>query len=61
MINLVDILDESARAHPDKVAVRFKGRSFTYACVKDRVDRLAGALASRGVEKGDHIAVISPN
>lgn len=61
MINLVDILDESARAYPEKVAVRFKGRSFTYACVKDRVDRLAGALASRGVKAGSHVAVISPN
>lgn len=61
MINLADILDEPVRAHPDKVAMRFKGRSFTYACVKDRVERLAGALSARGVGKGDHVAVVSPN
>lgn len=61
MINLVDILDASANAHPDKVAMRFKDRSFTFSDVKDRVDRLAGALADRGTERRGHVAVITPN
>lgn len=61
MINLVDILDASANAHPDKVAICFKDRSFTFRDVKDRVDRLAGALADRGTERYGHVAVITSN
>ena len=49
--NLVSLLDDSARAFPDKVALRFRGRSFTYAELRGRVDRLAGALASLGCVK----------
>lgn len=61
MTSLVGILDESARAYPDKVALRFAGRSYTYAELKERVDRLAGALAGFGVKKGDCVSVVSPN
>lgn len=60
-MTLVDRLDETARRYPHKVALRFAGRSFTYSDVKDRVDRLAAALADRGVSYQDHVAVISPN
>ena len=41
--------------------MRFKDRSFTFSDVKDRVDRLAGALADRGPERRGHVAVITPN
>ncbi|WP_139653664.1 class I adenylate-forming enzyme family protein [Raoultibacter phocaeensis] len=61
MVSLVSILDESARAYPDKVALRFAGRSYSYAELKRRVDALAGALASFGVSKGDCVSVVSPN
>lgn len=61
MIRLVDILDESACRYPDKVAIRFKDRSFTYREVKDRVDRLAGALVDSGVKPQSHVAIIAPN
>lgn len=59
--SLVSLLDDSARAFPDKVALRFRGRSFTYAELRGRVDRLAGALASLGVRQGDHVAFVGPN
>lgn len=61
MASLVNILDESARAYPDKVALRFGDASYTYADMKDRVDRLAGALVALGIVRGDHVAVVSPN
>lgn len=61
MASLVSILDESARAYPDKVALRFGDASYTYAELKERIDRLAGALVALGVSSGDHVAVVSPN
>lgn len=61
MASLVNILDESARANSDKVALRFGDASYTYAELKERVDKLAGALVALGVRGGDHVAVASPN
>ncbi|MCA0303387.1 MAG: long-chain fatty acid--CoA ligase [Proteobacteria bacterium] len=37
------------------------GRKFTYAELDRRIDRLAGALASRGVGRGDRVALLAPN
>ena len=61
MASLVSILDESAQAYPDKVALRFAGSSFTYAELRGRVDQVAGMLAGLGVQKGDRVAIIAPN
>ena len=37
------------------------GRKFTYAELDRRTNRLAGALAARGVGKGDRVALLAPN
>jgi len=37
------------------------GRKFTYAELDRRIDQLAGALASRGVGRGDRVALLAPN
>src|SRR5258708_17380302 len=37
------------------------GRKFTYADLDHRTDQLVGALASRGVGKGDRVALLAPN
>src|SRR4026207_1616497 len=37
------------------------GRKFTYAALDRRTNRLAGALAARGVGKGDRVALLAPN
>ncbi|WP_409180685.1 amino acid adenylation domain-containing protein [Amycolatopsis sp. VS8301801F10] len=42
------IVDEQARAHPDRVAVLCDGLSLTYAELCWRADRVASALARRG-------------
>lgn len=60
-MSLADILDVSARANPDKVAVRFGARTYTYRGLQVRVERLAGALLGMGVARGNHVALISPN
>lgn len=37
------------------------GRKFTYADLDRRTNQLAGALAARGIGKGDRVALLAPN
>ena len=54
-------LDRSAFVYPDKPAVIYKDRTYTYAQFQDRVIKLAGALRQAGVQKGDRVAFLLPN
>jgi fatty-acyl-CoA synthase len=54
-------LARAARLHPDAVAFQFEGERRTYADIDERVTRLARALAVRGVERGDRVAVLMQN
>jgi long-chain acyl-CoA synthetase len=58
---ITDILDNSARRYPEKIAVRFNGDCFTYAELADRVNRLAAALVDLGVLPGERVAVVCAN
>ncbi|MGX6449339.1 fatty acyl-CoA synthetase [Patulibacter sp. S7RM1-6] len=62
---LADLLHRSARRFPDRVAVREDGvadpRSRTFAELEADANRLAAALAERGVGPGDRIALLSRN
>ncbi|WP_416062533.1 fatty-acid--CoA ligase FadD5 [Rhodococcus indonesiensis] len=46
---------------PNRTALRFQGRSITWAELHDRVERLADALARRGVGFGDRVVVLMLN
>ncbi|MEU5878822.1 long-chain fatty acid--CoA ligase [Spirillospora sp. NPDC047279] len=50
-----------ARKTPDRVAVMFEGRRWTYRELHDRVVRLAHALRARGVGRGDRVAYLGTN
>src|SRR5579863_5836251 len=52
-----------AERHPDRVAFRWvdRDRAWTYAEAADATQRMAGALASLGVSKGDRVTVIAHN
>lgn len=50
-----------AQANPDGEAISYLGRSFTWAQFYDRVQRLAGALAERGIGRGDVVAFLDKN
>lgn len=50
-----------AKAKPDAEAISYLGRSFTWAQFYDRVQRLAGALAERGIGRGDVVAFLEKN
>ena len=49
------------RLSPDKTAITFRGRTTTYLDLDDRVARLAHALRSLGVGRGDRVALLSTN
>jgi fatty-acyl-CoA synthase len=58
---LGDLLRRSARRTPDKLALVAGGRRFTYAELDTAVDRVAGTLAARGIERGERLALLSHN
>jgi long-chain acyl-CoA synthetase len=49
--------DEATDRAPERPAVVFYGRSISYRELRDATDRLASALASLGIRKGDRIAL----
>ncbi|MCE2405570.1 MAG: long-chain-fatty-acid--CoA ligase [Dehalococcoidia bacterium] len=54
-------LERSADVYPDKPAVVYGERTYSYSELRQRVNRLAGALKAAGVEKGDRVAFLVPN
>ncbi|NNE87243.1 MAG: AMP-binding protein [Silicimonas sp.] len=54
-------LNRAARVHAKRPAVVYGQRRYDYAALADRVRRIAGGLAARGIGKGDTVSVISPN
>lgn len=54
-------LVETAGVHPDYVAMTFNDTHTTYAELNGKVNRLACALAQKGVRKGDRVALILVN
>ena len=57
----LSFLARTADVYPDRVAVVHGDRRFTWAETGARSRRLAGALAARGIGRGDTVAVLSPN
>jgi fatty-acyl-CoA synthase len=46
---------------PDKVAVRFKGRAFTFAELDSRMDKVAAGLLKRGIGKSSSFVLMMKN
>jgi fatty-acyl-CoA synthase len=57
----VAFLERAADVYPGKVAVIHGDATYTYAQMRERVRRLASALAARGVGRGDTVAILAPN
>ncbi|WIV65757.1 long-chain-fatty-acid--CoA ligase [Natrialbaceae archaeon AArc-T1-2] len=59
---VTDFLDRARKYYGDEEAiVATTGERFTYEEFGDRADRVSAALAERGIEKGDRVAVLDPN
>ena len=57
LISVPQAFDEATERSPARTAVVFYGRSISYRELRDATDRLANALASLGVKKGDRVAL----
>jgi len=55
------LLDETAKNYPNNVYTIFSDSKRTFAQVKDTADRVANFLASKGIKKGDRVAIFLPN
>ena len=55
------VLKQSRKRWPEKVALWFGGKPWTYTELDDITDRIAGALAAKGIQAGDRVAVFVPN
>ncbi|WP_148413140.1 long-chain-fatty-acid--CoA ligase [Haloferax sp. KTX1] len=59
---VTEFLDRARRYYGDEEAVvATTGERFTYDELGERADGFSAALQSRGVEKGDRVAVLDPN
>jgi long-chain acyl-CoA synthetase len=58
---LFSFLDDAARDYPNQTYTIFSDGKRTYTQVKDTADRLASFIVSRGIKKGDRVAIFLPN
>jgi fatty-acyl-CoA synthase len=61
MINLSSFIAFHARRTPDRCALKYRGEDITYGAFDQRVRRVAGWLASRGIGADDVVAVLMKN
>ncbi|MCJ1713118.1 long-chain-fatty-acid--CoA ligase [Curtobacterium sp. VKM Ac-2922] len=59
--SLVDLVEQSAKRFPKKVALEFFKRTTTYAELEDQIARAANGLRKLGVVAGDRVALVLPN
>ncbi len=61
-MDLSDLIGRNADFTPDKPAIRFEGRTLTYAGFHQRIVQTARALKSEfGVGRGDRVAILAAN
>ena len=61
MQTMKDLLNNNARTYPDKTALIFENKRYTFKQVNQRINSLINALASLGVENGDSVALLDYN
>lgn len=60
-MNTVDFLSIAAAICPDRPAVIFEGKKYTFADIADRSNRLANSMTKLGVQKGNRVAILQVN
>jgi len=60
-MNTTEFLTIATAICPDRTAIVFEGKRYTFAELSERVNRLANALANLGVKKGDRVALLQVN
>ena len=54
-------LYKHALINPRRPALLYGDREITYLQLNERTNRIADALAQRGVERGDRVSILSTN
>ncbi len=60
-MNTTEFLSIANAICPDRDAIVFEGKRFTFSQLNERVNRLANALIGLGVKKGDRVALLHVN
>ena len=60
-MNTTEFLTITAAICPDRTAIIFEGKRYTFSQIADRVNRLANALLGLGIKKGDAVGVLQVN
>ncbi|SHI90526.1 Acyl-CoA synthetase (AMP-forming)/AMP-acid ligase II [Dethiosulfatibacter aminovorans DSM 17477] len=60
-MNLNQYLDSTVFRYPNKIAVKYNDKSYTYTIFHQRVGMLANAMKSYGLKKGDSVGLICKN
>lgn len=58
---LTQALHRAVQQKPERIAVRYGNRAWTFRQLGDRVARLAGALQNLGMKEGDRVAILALN
>src|SRR5262249_62248211 len=57
-IGLANWFRERALRSPERLALRFEGRDWTYAEMQEAIEDCAARLAALGIAKGDRVAFL---
>jgi acyl-CoA synthetase (AMP-forming)/AMP-acid ligase II len=60
-MNTTEFLTITTAICPDKEAIVFEGKRYTFAALNERTNRLGNALSGLGVNKGDRVASLMVN
>lgn len=61
MLNLSSTFDYTAKQEPDKTAIIFGEKRFTFSQIAAAVNQIANALTQAEIGKGDNVALSCPN
>ena len=60
-MNLGEIIVRSSKKFPDKEAIIFNSKVFTYKALERQTNQLAGLIISMGLEKGERVGIMMSN
>jgi acyl-CoA synthetase (AMP-forming)/AMP-acid ligase II len=60
-VNTTEFLMITSAICPDRPAIIFEGKKYSFGDLSQRVNRLANVLLGSGVEKGDRVAILQVN
>ncbi|MEH2203708.1 MAG: long-chain fatty acid--CoA ligase [Nostoc sp.] len=60
-MNITNHIERGYQLYPDKIALIFEEKSFTYKQLNQLANRLANSLSGLGIKKGDRVVLFLPN